>query len=221
MRKTIYLFLLLLLLCGCSTVVSKEGRPFSTTKEIEDTVADYLASKFPSLQYTITKISFDDKWNAYWVEAETKEKITFQVEVYENGHIIDSYVHQKVAAEGMAEVEEVIKDKVHKPTVSISSYLDNYSIDNELQTFERAGRFSYMIDIRWKDPAMTKDAFIEKVVELRDSLLEQGFSRAEFFFACEHQHSNSFVISFTEYDKTLHLSKEEIKEREEEIVHYF
>jgi hypothetical protein len=168
----------------------------SKHRETKKLVEAYINREYPNMKYTSRSVYYF-KWSTYGCKITTVEKfpVTFDVEVSKNKGIWDNYYVCKVESEAKRRVLGLIKDKIPSTEPYISINADGVD-----------GNYTSLY-IRWKGEKMSLEDFVDKVLVIRQVLLQNNINLYRLSIDDE---INKYTIDLEKEKGNLHFSKEEI-----------
>ena len=176
--------------------VGMNGLPWKI-KQTENTSQKYLSEKYPDIKYKINKTYYNSKFGYYSCSVVTEGDlpITFEVMVRDKGNIDDNYFEMKVNTEAKNMIVELIKNSI--PNIKYISVLEDAGADavegsyKKYTSFIPGNAYPLKIDISWNRDKMSLDSFIDKTLNVRETLESKNIAVCGLYIQDE---TNKYVI---------------------------
>lgn len=148
-------------------------------------VKSYLESTYPGVEFTEITSFYNFKSSNYdgRATAKTEPPVKVYINQYRKGVFSDNLVEAKIEAQAIAETLPLIAAMFPDKQVSVMLKFDNEALGYPITTnFSKDLPLEVLVDMRWSGPVITKEEFVDQVLEINQRLKTLDYNLSAHFY---------------------------------------
>lgn len=148
-------------------------------------IKNYLETTYPTIEFSEVTSQYNFKTGGYGGRAlaHTEPQVKFYINQSQTKGFSDNLVELKIEAHAKAETTPLIEAMFPDKTFSVMLKLDNDSLGYPItQDFSKDLPLELLVDVRWSGPVITKEEFVDQVLEIHEGLESLDYNLSGHFY---------------------------------------